>query len=269
MNKQKIVKLTNIIIQRYYQNDTKPFIDYVDERVLWYGPATGQFLSGKKAIMEAWANESNTLTFSLGNLRLDYISSHDSYCEVMASFPVTTNYPNGEMIKMDQIIHITWCERKIKDTNDKQPRMLVIHISDLYQKHTLDNIYPVHFNQVYRGYMPVSESGRRIYFQGKDSFALYLLPDTILWVESTNNGRSSIIHTNNAEYHVKATTVELEREHPDFLIRCHRCHLVNPKHIVCIKRFNVTLSDGKEIPIPEKKYTAFKKTVHDHVQICG
>ena len=163
------------------------------------------------------------------------------------------------MIKMDQIIHITWCERKIKDTNDKQPRMLVIHISDLYQKHTLDNIYPVHFNQVYRGYMPVSESGRRIYFQGKDSFALYLLPDTILWVESTNNGRSSIIHTNNAEYHVKATTVELEREHPDFLIRCHRCHLVNPKHIVYIKRFNVTLSDGKEIPIPEKKYTAFRR----------
>ena len=159
--------------------------------------------------------------------------------------------------------------RVIVQTNDKQPRMLVIHISDLYQKHTLDNIYPVHFNQVYRGYMPVSESGRRIFFQGKDSFALYLLPDTILWVESTNNGRSSIIHTNNAEYHVKATTVELEREHPDFLIRCHRCHLVNPKHIVCIKRFNVTLSDGKEIPIPEKKYTAFKKTVHDHVQICG
>ncbi len=263
MNRQNVVNLTKDIIQRYYQNDTKPFMDYVDKKVLWYGPATGQFLSGKKAILDAWANESHSLTFSLGNMQLDYTSSHDAYCEVMASFPVTTHYPSGDMITMDQIIHITWCERKIKDVKEKQPRMLVIHISDLYQKHMSDNIYPVHFNQVYRGYMPVSESGKCIYFQGTDSFDLYLLPDTILWVDSINNGRSSIIHTDNAEYHVRATTIELEKEHPDFLIRCHRCHLVNPRHIVCIKRFAVTLSNGKEIPVPEKKYTAFKKTVHD------
>ena len=46
-------------------------------------------------------------------------------------------------------------------------------------------------------------------------------------------------------------------------IRCHKCFLVNPKHIKCIERFNVTLINDTKIPILEKKYTAFKKAVYN------
>ena len=263
MNKQKILDLTSNIIQEYYRNNTQPFIEYVDEDVLWYGPATGQFLSGKQSIIDAWAKESHSLTFTLGNIRLDYISGHTSFCEIISSFPVTTHYPDGGLITMNQVIHISWCERKIKNIKIKQPRMLVIHISDLYQKHKADKIYPVHFNQIYKGFLPVSDTGERIYFQGVDSFDLYLMSNTILWIDSVSNGRHSIIHTKDGEYRVTAKTVDLEKKYPDFLVRCHRCHLVNPMHIASIKRFTVTLSNGKELPIPEKKYTSFKKTVHD------
>ena len=42
MNKQEIAELSMEIVQTYYQNNTKPFLDYVDEKVLWYGPAKGQ-----------------------------------------------------------------------------------------------------------------------------------------------------------------------------------------------------------------------------------
>ncbi len=263
MEAQGIIKLTSDIIQKYYQNDIQMFLDHLDEKVLWYGPAKGQFLSGKQALCDSWANETNSLTFSLGNMRLDHTSTHNSYWEVIASFPVTTHYPNGDFITMDQRIHITWCERKVDDKDEKQPRMLIVHISDLYQKHESDNIYPVHLNEVYKGIMPVSKTGKRLYFQGIDAFDLYLLSDTILWIDSIQNGRHSVIHTRDAEYRVRPSITELEEEHPDLLIRCHRCHLVNPVHIVCIKRFKVVLSNGKEIPIPEKKYTAFKKTVHE------
>ena len=149
--------LTYDIVQKYYQNDIQPFLDIVDEKILWYGPAKGQFLSGRQAIIEAWANENHSLHFTLGNIRLDQISSHNSYCEVMMSFSVTTHFPDSNHITMDQIIHITWCERKIN--GKKVPRMLVVHISDLYHKHKADNIYPVHFNEIYPGYIPVVNTG--------------------------------------------------------------------------------------------------------------
>ena len=263
MNPQELVNLTNHIIQRYYMNDTQPFLDHVDEKVLWYGPAKGQFISGRKAVFEAWANEKHSLRFTVGNIRLDYITSHPSYCEVMASFPVTTHFPDGQNIAVNQIIHTTWCERKLEGLPGKQPRMLVVHISNLYYNHESDNIYPVHFNEVYKGYVPISEVGQQLHFQGLDTSDLYIMSDSILWVDSISNGRHSVLHTRDEEYRIKDSVAELEKQYPDLLVRCHRCHLINPKHIDNIRRFTAVLDNGKELPIPEKKYTAFKKAVQE------
>ncbi len=121
------------------------------------------------------------------------------------SCPVTTLYPDGLNITMDQIIHITWCERKTED-NTKDPRMLVIHISDLYQKHKDDNIYPVHLNEVYNDYLPVAETGRRHHFRGMNSSDLYLFSDTIIWAESITYGRHSLKRNNPPHPRKKYTT---------------------------------------------------------------
>lgn len=268
MDKREIAEMTGEMVQRYYNNDIKPFLDHLDDKVLWYGPAKGQFLSGKQAIIDTWAAEKHSLTFTLGNIRLDHISSAKCYCEVMVSFQVTTHYPDGSFITMDQIIHVSWCERKIKDGDVTKivPRMLVIHISDLYRKHEDDNIYPVHLNEIYKDHIPVTDTGKRIHFCGMDSSDLYLLSDTIIWVESSSYGRHSILHTTDGDFHrITTPTSALEKKHPDFLLRCHMSYLINPRHVKEIRRFQVTLSDGKELPIPEKKYTAFKKTVYDRL----
>lgn len=266
MNSKEIVKLTNYIVQKYYNNDIQPFLDHVDEKILWYGPAKGQFLSGRQAIIDAWENEKHSLKFTLGNIHIDNISTNNSYCEVMVLFPVTTHFPEGGSITMDQIIHITWCERNIGEGKEKEkkPRMLVIHISDLYHKHEADNIYPVHFNEIYSGYVPVSDPGRRLYFRGIDSTDLYLLSNTIIWIESIDNGRHSILHTRNEAIRVSLPLGTLEKKYPDLFLRCHKCYLVNIQHIAKIKRFKVIMSNKKELPIPEKKYTAFKKNVYDY-----
>ena len=119
--------------------------------------------------------------------------------------------------------------------------------------------------QIYKGYMPVTESGniRRIYFRGTDSGDLYLIPDTIIYVESIDYGKHSMLYTADGAFRTSVSATALEKEHPEFLLRCHKCHLVNPAHILSVRRFKVTLSNGKELAIPEKKYTAFRKAVHE------
>ena len=261
MNAKELVSLTNDIVQSYYRNDIEPFLSHVDEHVLWYGPAKGQFLSGRQALLDAWADEKHSLTFTLGNVRLDHSTTHPAYCEVMMSFPVTTHYPEGESVTFDQIIHITWCERKVEGR--KAPRMLVVHISDLYQKHEADNIYPVHFIETYKRDVPALETGRRVHFRSTDAADHYVLPATVIWAESADNGRHCVLHTSDGTVKVSSSITALEEMHPDFLLRCHKCHLVNPRHVTCIRRFKVALSDGTELPIPEKKYTAFKNAVLD------
>ena len=115
MNQQYIADLSAELIIRYYKNDYMPFLLHMDDEALWYGPAEGQFLRGREEMIRVWQAEEHSLRFSLGNMEVTHITSNTTYCDVMLSFPVTTHYPDGKSITMDQIIHITWCERKTED----------------------------------------------------------------------------------------------------------------------------------------------------------
>lgn len=267
MNTKKLIRLTNDIIEKYYNNEVQPFLDYMDENVMWYGPAKGQFIIGRDAAVKAWDNENNPLTFTIGNIKIDHISSHPSFCEIIASYTVTTHYPSGADLFVDQITHFTWCERKIDGYSEKQPRMLVIHISNQHRQHKEDTIYPVHFDKIIdNNNISVVHTSEHIYFHGLDHSDYYLMSDSIQWIESSDGGRHSILHTSDNDIYVNTTISRITSEHPDIFLRCHRCYLVNPLYITQISRFKVTLADKTELPVPEKKYTAFKKTVKNYLE---
>lgn len=55
-----------------------------------------------------------------------------------------------------------------------------------------------------------------------------------------------------------SSVASLEKQYPRLFLRCHQSFLINPHYLRNIRRFTVTLADGTELPIPEKKYTAFR-----------
>lgn len=267
MNTKNLIKLTTDIIQKYYNNEVQPFLDYMDENVMWYGPAKGQFLIGRDTAVKAWDKENNPLTFTIGSIKIDHVTSHPAFCEIMASYTVITHYPSGADILVEQISHFTWCERKVDGYSEKQPRMLVIHISNQHSQHKEDTIYPVHFDKIIaNNEIPAVHTSERIYFHGLDHSDYYLMADSIFWIESSDSGRHSILHTFDDNIRVNTTISQITCEHPDLFLRCHRCYLVNPEYITQISRFKVTMADKAELPIPEKKYTAFKKAAKDYLE---
>ena len=49
----EFLKLTYYIVSEYYRNNLEPFFEYIDENILWIGPADKQLLRSKDAIIEA------------------------------------------------------------------------------------------------------------------------------------------------------------------------------------------------------------------------
>ncbi|MBR1854168.1 MAG: LytTR family transcriptional regulator [Lachnospiraceae bacterium] len=72
-----------------------------------------------------------------------------------------------------------------------------------------------------------------------------------------------MIYTIDGAFRTSSTITTLEKEYPTVFMRCHKCYLVNPHHIIGIRRFKVTMSIGNELPIPKKKYTNFRNKVND------
>ena len=264
MNQQEIADRSAELIIRYYDNDYMPFLNAMDDEALWYGPAEGQFLQGRETMIATWQAEDHTLRFTMGNLKVRHTSTHPSFCDVMLTYTVVTHYPDGHDLSVFQRMLLCWCERKVTDGNGethKAPRILVCHISNPHGKHEDDVIYPTNFSQVYAGNNALPQRGERIHFHGLDRSDYFYLSDSIYWIEAAGGGKHSVLHTVNGETEVMATVASLEKRYAHLFLRCHQSYLVNPHFLRNIRRFQVTLTDGTVLPIPEKKYTAFKSAV--------
>ena len=83
----------------------------------------------------------------------------------------------------------------------------------------------------------------------------------IIRIEAAHGGRHSILHTADRAVEVMASVSQLEKQYGDLLLRCHQSYLVNPAYISSIRRFKLILTDGTELPVPEKKFTAVRDRV--------
>ena len=261
MNQRDMAELTANLIMRYYDNDHMPFLEHMDDEALWYGPAEGQFIKGRDAMIETWEKEDHTLTFTVGDMKAVTNSSHPSTCNVMLTYTVVTHYPSGHDISVYQRILLCWGERTMVDASGKktiEPRILVCHISNPHRKHDDDVIYPKNLEQLQGSRTDLPHKAERLHFHGCDRSEHFFLSDNILWIEASHLGKHSIIHTTNDDIEVLSPVSELEKLYPNLFIRCHQSYLVNPNYIRNVRRFQVTLTNGVTLPIPEKKYTAFK-----------
>ena len=263
MNRQTVTELSVSLLLKYYDNDTSLFMDCLDEEVLWYGPAEGQFLQGKKALMDAWAAESNPLTFTVNDLRTTAVSAGSGMCVVVLHYSVITHYPSGNNLTIFQRLALTWCERAVQDENGKRsrvPRILLCNVTNPHPKSDEDNIYPVHFEQVYAGISVIRDKGDRLHFTGLNNTEYYLFSGSILWGDSCAKGRRSELHLSDGSVvEVTMSVRDIAGAYPSLFLRCHSSHFVNPLFVNGIRRFAVRMPGGVELPIPEKGYTAFRK----------
>ena len=132
----------------------------------------------------------------------------------------------------------------------------MVHISNPIEQHKDDFIYPIHYNEVYKNSNKTVQEPR-ISLRGEDNSFHVLSISSIVWAESTLD-QHCLVHLRNKTIKVKTTVSEIEKLTRGFLVRVHSGYIVNPKDVVSIWRFRVSLSDGSVIPIPEKKYTAVK-----------
>lgn len=259
MKISEIQKLSYYIASEYYRNNLEPYFEYIDEDILWIGPAEKHLLRSKKAIIEAWSKETNNLTFTMGNVTEYSVPLKPKCCCVVLTFPIYTHYPDGTTKMHKQRIDFTWIERRIKNENAENltvPRIVKIHISNGSKLDDQDFIYAVHSKDINTNQYIIS--GKRILFNSKDGLICSYLSDSILWIEKLNHGKYSIVHTTTEDIPSNNSTGYFMKNSPDLFLAPHQSYIINPIHIKNIYRFNLTLSNGKTLPIPEKKYTKFK-----------
>ena len=112
MQIQELADYTAQILLDYYENRIQPFLDACDEDVLWIGPAVGQVIRTKKALVAAFAAEKHELRFAVHNLTATLLPTGSSHVmNIFLSFLVDTFWPDGSSVRVYQRIVFTTITR--------------------------------------------------------------------------------------------------------------------------------------------------------------
>lgn len=266
MNREKLIQLSIHIVSEYYRNNLQPFFDVLSDDVLWIGPRNGQILAGRDQMIRTWTAEiARAPLFSMGDTTVNCVSTGRSNLEVLLEYDVYTYFKTGETDRHRQRLHLSWGIRAVTENGIcvHVPKLYMIHISNIESaKEQSVRVYAASSSESRPDAIESSLSGRisaRVLSgKGMNEETCFFSTSSVLWIESADGGRHSVIHTAEGSYPAIERLSFFETHYPDLLLRAHISYLINPLHIRSVRRFEVTLSDGIVLSIPQKKYTAFR-----------
>ncbi|MGI6736746.1 MAG: LytTR family transcriptional regulator DNA-binding domain-containing protein [Anaerovoracaceae bacterium] len=262
MNTEQLDQIAIQIVKTYYNNDLRLFFHYMDKDILWVGPRQGQVMQGKAALQKAWSQEHSDLTFEVSDIRI--ISEQLDY-KVLAQtlfYEVATHFPDGTIHTHDQRFLFIWKEHQIK--RETVPRIIIMHISNAAQKNQSDRIYAVHDHGMDSDALRVFSSpfaNDIVFIRTSRSGTTYLPTSSIFWIEASDKGKHCVFHTKDGSISCIDALSTVAGETEGIFLRSHSSYLVNPLYVKKLQRFTVTLRDGAVLPVPEKKYTAFRSAL--------
>ncbi|MCI8326696.1 MAG: LytTR family transcriptional regulator [Lachnospiraceae bacterium] len=266
MRKARELQDTTVqLMTQYYNNKIEPFLEVIDEHILWVGPAEGQIIYGKETLVDTFSKEHHQLTFQVYDLCASIALSTRKCVEIFLHFSVDTFYPDGKIIRCDQRILFSWIEHNFKDNQKKKHsfwRIKTCFISNGFPYSKKDTIYPVHFTETpITKFMTPNLAERHIKLKGLNHEVLFLIDKNIIRIYS--RGNHTWIYTTDRCFESITPIRDIERDYSDILFRCHASHMINPIYVKSITRFKITLLDDTEVPVPEKKYTQIKQKLSD------
>ena len=264
MQQKEVVELSSQVLLDYYRNNLQPFFDACSDEVVWMGPAQGQFIRGKDAMLEAFGREENTLTFEVFDFAATPMrTGTPEVVEVLMTFTVDTFWPDGTTNRVNQRISLLWANCR------KDPKITFVHISNEIAYDDRDTIYPLHYTDSISHNMPLvgqSES-RKLTFRGTDKTIYIFNYDRIMYISS--GGTHCFVHSISGTFEVIETLLSIQKRYDDLFVRVHASHTVNINYVEGISRFKVHMIGGTLIPVPERKYTKVKAHLLEEFRKMG
>lgn len=263
MKPHDIAALSAKILRSYYvDGDSASFLDACHDDVVLVGPSYGHLIRSKAKLLAMAREGHDDPQFQVHDLVVTTLPTPGpDVCEVVMTFLVDSIRPDGSTNRVNQHIHFTWvdCQRT--------PRILLCNVANAIAYTGPDDIYLLRYGATYDGTSEANASStnptRHICLRGLNRSALYFNSSDIMYIDS--KGTHSLVHTEDGVYESVETLSSIAQRHSDLFVRCHASYLVNPAFVRDVTRCKVTLQDGSELPIPEKKYTAVKRELAERM----
>ena len=257
MNKktlQEMVRLTQECLARYWQLDAEFVIGHFDKDVLWVGAVQDQYKEGFEQSAEDLRRSLLELKpCHLLHQEFSVVQNVGNACTVAGRYLTTTDDEVGYFLQVMQRCTFVW------EQVDGVPMIKHIHVSNHMGELRLADgeLFPDALGQMSKQYWNDRwrsvQGKKRIAVKDRDDVVHFLSPSEVLYVMA--DGRNSVIRTMSAEtIRARPGRRELLAELGEGFIAVHRSYALNSAYVSSIRKYEVIMTDGSKIPIPERRY---------------
>ena len=221
---QQLVNLTRSIIHSFYAGTPSLILEHLHSDVIWINNTDSTCLYGYYCVSSS--------LFKIP--RIPCVHVHFGHSHLMCLSENTT---------------IISCEYSVLSSctagTDSEPQYCS---SFIWKREASEKLIYIHMSPAVPGTM----HEEMLTIPGRHAEVYRIPPEEIMYIEASNVQcciflRSRRIEANQSISHMEPIL-------PSYFMRTHRCFIVNKQYVRRIFRYGIELSNGAQLPIPEKRY---------------
>ena len=253
----ELVRLTQQCWEHYWRLDLDFMLKYCDENVTWIGAEQNEFIRGFENVKKNFAD-------LLWHLRSCHLLNQEFYvtqnskntCTVIGRYFVTTDETNDYFLQAQQRCTFVW------EMKDKAYKIMHIHVSNpmgelkVAQGERFVNTVGYMANRYLEENFKKRFFGRQITVTDVNGAVRFIYLSEIMYVKAQRNDVTIVM--TNEQTDVKVSISDFMKLADNKFLQVHRSYAVNTDFMSKLERYNITMKNGEQIPVPVKKYNEIR-----------
>lgn len=218
---RQITDMTHSIIRSYHGGMSSLIPEQLHSDIVWIDNLTGQCRYGYYSVTSSLFQTPRPLHchISFGHSHLMNLSMDT--CVVSCEYRVHDNNEPGQ----------AYCSSFIWKASEEKMKLIYVHMSPSSSPSAPAGILSIY---------------------GRHAEVYRICPEDILYIEASNV--YSRICCRSSHIMASQSISSIEKRLPPFFMRTHRSFIVNKQYVRRIYRYGMELSNGAQLPVPEKRY---------------
>ncbi len=256
---ENIIQLSQECLAHFWRMDVEYVIQYFAKDIFWIGSAQDQFTEGYEETVKDFRNIMEEIKPCHLSQQEFYVAQNvKNACTIVGRYLTTTNDDVGYFLQVQQRCTFVW--ELVKGV----PILKHCHISNpmgelkLAEGEKFVNAIGEMTKKYWETRFSDTGETKRILVTDTQDVIHFLLPSEVLYV--TANRRNSVIYTTTGEaIQARMSITDFLKAAGEGFSSVHRSHVLNNVYISSIQKYKVIMTDGKSIPIPEKRYKEIRE----------
>lgn len=220
-NDSQLTELTHSIIRCFYGGMPSPILEKLHSDIVWINNLTHQCLYGYYCV-----SSSLFKTCRHPQCRIIFTHTH-----LLSPSPETFIVSCEYMVSSKEENDRSYCSSFVWKEEPEDLKLIYVHMSPSSSAPAADQILSIY---------------------GRHSEVYRVHPEDILYIEADDT--CSRICCRSIQITASQSISSLEKLLPPNFLRMHRSFIVNKQYVCRSFRYGLELSDGTQLPIPEKRY---------------